>query len=96
MNTDQPPVHRVERVDDIPVLLATLKQMKVAETLDRHYPTGHRWQGELTFGEVACVWLSYIASEGDHRLCEVQPWAEQRLLTLSACLRAGSWGWCCC
>src|SRR5436309_15947379 len=84
MNTEYPRVHRVERVDDIPVLLATLKQMKVAEILDRHFPTGHQWQGELTFGEVACVWLCYIASEGDHRLYEVQPWAQQRLLTTTA------------
>jgi transposase len=86
MNTEHLQVHRVERVDDIPVLLATMKQMKVAEILDRHYPTGHRWQGELTFGEVACVWLCYISSEGDHRLCELQPWAEQHRLTLEACL----------
>src|SRR5260370_42063418 len=87
MNTNPPQEHRVERVDDIPVLLATLRdKLKVAEILDHHYPTGHRWEGELTFGEVACVWLCYIASEGDHRLCGVQPWAQQRLLTLSACL----------
>jgi transposase len=86
MNTEPPQVHRVERVDDIPVLLGTLKQMNVAEILDRHFPSGHRWKGELTFGEVACVWLSYIASEGDHRLYEVQPWAERHLHTLEACL----------
>jgi transposase len=86
MNTESLRVHRVERVDDIPVLLATLKQMNVANILDRHFHSGHRWQGELTFGEVACIWLSYIASQGDHRLCEVQPWAEQHLLTLQACL----------
>jgi transposase len=86
MSTEPAHVHRVERVDDIPVLLATLKQMNVAAVLDRHFPTGHQWQGDLTFGEVACVWLGYIASEGDHRLYEVQPWAQQRLLSLSACL----------
>jgi transposase len=87
MNTNPAEEHRVERVDDIPVLLATLRdKLKVAEILDHHYPTGHRWQGELTNGSVACVWLCYIASEGDHRLREVQPWAQQRLQTLSACL----------
>ena len=79
-------MHRVERVDDIPVLLATLKQMKADQILDRHFPTGHRWKGELTFGEVACVWLAFITSQGDHRLALVQPWAEANLHTLSACL----------
>ena len=38
MNSEIPQVHRVERVDDIPVLLATLNKLKVAEILDRHYP----------------------------------------------------------
>jgi transposase len=86
MNTEQPRVHCVERPDDIPVLLATLKQLNVAEILDRHFPSGHRWQGALTFGEVACVWLAYITSQGDHRLSMLQPWAEQHRLTLEACL----------
>jgi hypothetical protein len=31
MKTNPPQVHRVERVDDIPVLLATLQRLKVAE-----------------------------------------------------------------
>jgi transposase len=86
MNSEPFRVHRVERVDDIPVLLATLQQMNVAEILDRHFPSGHRWQGALTFGEVACVWLSFVASEGDHCLCAVQPWAERHRITLQACL----------
>jgi transposase len=86
MNTESPKVHRVERVDDIPVLLATLQRLKVGEILDRHYPSGHRWEGELTFGDVACVWLAFITSQGDHRLNQVQPWAAANLHTLQACL----------
>jgi transposase len=86
MSTESPQVHRVERVDDIPVLLATLQRLKVAEILDRHFPSGHRWKGELTFGEVACVWIAFITSQGDHRLSEVQPWAQANLHALSACL----------
>jgi transposase len=86
MNSNTTQVHRVERVDDIPVLLATLQRMNVAELLDRHYPSGHRWKGELTFGEVACVWLAFLTSQGDHRLCQVQPWAEDNRHTLQACL----------
>src|SRR3954463_11731807 len=86
MNADLPQVHRVERVDEIPVLLATLQRLNVDQIFDRHFPTGHRWKGELTFGEVACVWISYVASAGDHRLCELQPWAEHHRLTLEACL----------
>ena len=63
MRTESPQVHRVERVDDIPVLLATLQRLNVAEILDRHFPSGHRWKGALTFGEVACVWIAFITSQ---------------------------------
>ena len=86
MDAKTPLVHRVERVDDIPVLLATLQRLNVAEILDRHFPTGHRWKGELTFGEVACVWIAFITSQGDHRLNQVQSWVESNLHTLQATL----------
>jgi transposase len=86
MDATPPQVHRVERVDDIPVLLATLQRLKVAEILDRHYPSGHRWKGDLTFGEVACVWIAFLTSQGDHRLCRVQPWVEANRHILTACL----------
>jgi transposase len=86
MKIKTPQVHHVERVDDIPVLLGTLRQLKVAEILDSHYPIGHRWQGELTFGEVACVWITFIVSQGDHRLYQLEPWAQANLETLQACL----------
>src|SRR5438045_8284871 len=86
MKTKSLQVHRVERVDDIPVLLATLQLLKVDEILDRHFPSGHRWKGDLTFGEVACVWIAFITSQGDHRLCQLQPWAQDNLHTLRACL----------
>jgi transposase len=76
----------MERVDDIPVLLATMKRLKVDEALDQHFPSGHRWKGELTFGEVACAWLAFITSQGDHRLCAVEPWADANRHTLAASL----------
>lgn len=76
----------VERVDDLPVLWAALQQLGLAELLDRHYPTHHLWTGDLSFGEVACVWLTFLLSRGDHRLNQLQPWADQNRLTLTALL----------
>src|SRR5262245_41377690 len=86
MSTPSPRVIRVERPDDLPVLLASLRRLQVAELLDRHFPTGHRWQGQLTFGEVVCCWLAFLTSQGDHRLYHVPPWAEEHRLTLQASL----------
>src|SRR5438270_11769464 len=86
MNTEQLQVVRVERVDDIPVLWACLQRLGVAERLDRQFPTHHLWVGEISFGEVVSVWLVFLLSQGDHRLCRLQGWAEQNLLTLQALL----------
>ncbi len=86
MSSEAISVVRVERVDDIPVLWACLQRLGVAEHLDRHYPTHHLWAGQLTFGEVVSVWLVFVLSQGDHRLCRLQPWAEDNLLTLQALL----------
>lgn len=74
----------IERVDDIPVLLAQLERMGVRQLLDKHFDTHGNWQG-MSLGWVSVVWLSYILSKADHCLSHVQPWVEKRLETLSIC-----------
>ena len=74
-----------ERVDDIPVIIAQLKHMRVAELLDKHFPTNGNWTG-LSLGWVTVVWLTFILSEGDHRLYRVEPWIKEHQRTLSRCL----------
>src|SRR5713101_6043260 len=73
----------IERVDDIPILLAQLERMQVASLLDRYFPTHGNWQG-LSLGQVIVVWLSHILSEGDHWLNHVEPWAVGHLHCLQA------------
>jgi hypothetical protein len=50
----------IERIDDLPLLLAQLRRMQVPSLLDRHFPTHGNWAEDLTFGEVASVWLAYL------------------------------------
>ncbi len=76
---------RIERIDDVPLLLAQLERMQVATLLDRHFPTHGNWQG-LSLGMISVVWLSHILSEGDHWLNHAEPWAAQHLHCLQACL----------
>lgn len=78
----------IERVDDIPILLAQLERMQVASLLDRYFPTHGNWQG-LSLGQVIVVWLSHILSEGDHWLNHVEPWAVGHLHCLQAHLGQG-------
>ena len=77
---------KVERVDDIPVLLAQVQNMQIPALLDQFFPTHGHWKGELSFGEVVAVWLTFVTSQGDHCLSHVQPWVEAPLDTLAACL----------
>lgn len=67
-----------ERVDDIPLLLAQMKQMDLPNLLETNFPTHGNWQG-LSPAWVACIWLSHILSQADHRLSYVQPWVEAHL-----------------
>ncbi len=74
-----------ERVDDIPAIIAHLKKMRVAELLDKHFPTNGNWQG-LSLGWTTVVWLAFILSEGDHRLYRVEPWVKEHQCTLRRCI----------
>jgi transposase len=73
-----------ERVDDIPTIIAHLKKMRVAELLDKHFPTNGNWQG-LPLGWTTVVWVTFLLSEGDHRLYRVEPWVKAHHCTLSRC-----------
>jgi transposase len=74
----------VERIDDVPLLLAQMERMGIRELLDRHFPTHGNWLG-LSLGWTATLWLAHLLSEGDHRLNPVEPWAVARLTTLRQC-----------
>jgi transposase len=76
---------RTERVDDIPILLAQLQKMKVAETLDNQLVRHGNRRG-LSVGDLMAVWLAFIVSEGDHRMNQLEAWAEERGEALGGCL----------
>ena len=76
---------KTEPVDDIPILVASAERMGIAELLDQHFTVDSKWQG-LSLGKMLTVWLSHILSESDHRLNQVEGWAEQRLETLRGSL----------
>lgn len=82
--TEQLTLHH-ERVDDIPLLLAQLDRMQVANLLDECFPTHGNWDG-LSLGQVVSGWLAFILSEANHRMSHVQEWAHRRLQTLHLCL----------
>jgi len=68
-------------VEDLPILIAKLERMKVRELADQNFVPYGNWQG-CSLGTVVTAWLTYILSEGDHRLSEVQEWVATRANTL--------------
>src|SRR6266516_4719858 len=74
----------VERIDDVPLLLAQMERMGIRELRDRHFRVHGHWLG-LSLGWTATLWLTHLLSEGDHRLNQVEPWAVAHLTTLRAC-----------
>ena len=80
-----PLITAIERIDDIPLLLAQMRKLQLAELLDNQFPMHGNWEG-LSLGNIVQVWLAYILSEGDHRLNHVESWAEGLLVTLKKCL----------
>lgn len=80
-----PLIAAIERINDIPLLLAQMKKLQLAELLDKEFPMHGNWEG-LSLGNIVQVWLAYILSEGDHRLNHVESWADGLLITLKKCL----------
>jgi transposase len=76
---------KTEAIDDILILVAGAEKMGVAELLDEHFVVDSKWQG-LSLGKMMTGWLSHILSESDHRLNQVEGWAEQRVEMLGGCL----------
>lgn len=74
-----------ERVDDLPVIIALLFKLRVAELLDKHFPTNGNRTG-LSLGQMCVIWLTFILSQADHRLNQVEPWVAEHQVTLSRCL----------
>ena len=74
-----------ERVDDIPLLLSQMQTLGLSELLDEHFAPHGNWKG-LSLGNVVLGWLSYIISQGDHRLNQVEDWARGLTISLKACL----------
>ena len=74
-----------ERVDDIPLLLSQMNKLNLSGLANEYFKRHGNWQG-ISLGEVMVGWLSYLLSQGDHRLNQVEGWASELSGTLAHCL----------
>lgn len=63
-----------ERVDDIPLIVAWLKQMQIVEWMDQALKQPHGNRKGLSYGQLSVLLLTYIMTQADHRLCGAESW----------------------
>lgn len=78
---------KIERVDDIPLLIAEMQKSDLSNQLGKYFPDHGNWQG-ISGGKVAVGFLAYVLSCSDHRISHVEKWASERHVTLGHCLAA--------
>lgn len=66
---------------DLPLLAEILDRSHLAELIDQHFETHPHRQGP-SVGKTIQIWLMYILSQMDHRLCSVEPWVARSLEVL--------------
>ncbi len=71
-----------ERADDLPLIIHWLKQMEIASIIDQELPPPHGNRKGLSYGQLSVLFLSYVVTQSDHRLCAVETWVEKHRLTL--------------
>lgn len=72
-----------ERVDELPILLHGLQQLKLAETIDAALKPPHGDRRGLSYGQLSVLLVAFIMSQAEHRLCAVEDWVRTHHLTLS-------------
>ncbi len=73
----------IERADEIPLVLYWLRQMQVAEIIDRLCPLPHaNWHG-LSYGQLAVLFIAYVIHLRTHRLCGMEDWLSQHRTVLA-------------
>lgn len=74
-----------ERIDDIPLIVEWLLQIEIGKYIDQKLEKPHgNYQG-MSYGQLSVLFLTYIITQSDHRLCAVEEWVEahRQILELS-------------
>lgn len=64
---------KIERVDEIPLILHWLKVMRITEIIDTIWHPHGNWQG-LSYGKLAVLFITYVIHSLNHRLSGMEEW----------------------
>lgn len=73
---------QIEELDSLPIILSLLKTMNIIGLIDSIFIPHKNWRG-LSVGETVAIWLCYIITHNDHRMCSVENWVNNRKQILS-------------
>lgn len=65
------PVQKIEELNSIPIILEIIKNMQIVPLIDNVFHLHKNWKG-MPIGETIVVWLCYILTQNDHRMCSVE------------------------
>ena len=74
-----------ERIDDLPVLIEWLKQMKVDAIIDDHTHAHGLWRG-ISKGVLGMTWIAHMIMTGDHRKVRLNEMLQRNRRSLGAML----------
>jgi hypothetical protein len=72
---------RIERVDNIPLILYWLNQMGIVEIIDSTWSPHTNWEG-LSYGQLAVLFLTYVLHQRTHCLSAMEEWIQKHTVTL--------------
>jgi len=73
----------IERVDELPLLVYWLLQMKVDQIIDSILPHPHLNRLGPSYGQLALLFIAFVLDAHRHRLCEMEEWVEQHQVMLT-------------
>jgi len=76
------PTQKIEELNSIPIILEIIKKMQIIPLLDNVCRLHKNWKG-MSIGETIAIWLCYILTQNDHRMCSVEEWVAKKQEILS-------------
>lgn len=64
---------RIERVDNLPIIITWLLKMQVHTIIDAIWSRHGNWQG-LSYGQLALLFVAYVIQRRTHRLLGMESW----------------------
>ena len=49
--------HQIKRIDELPIILAMLKKLRIQEIIDKHFSLHGNWTG-LSYGQLAVLFIT--------------------------------------